>query len=113
MTAAVTISLGAHGGFELTVPSTLEGRTHVVLVPGDSSGLTIIRKVLSARAKAVSRLEIGNAASPTQSMVEAWLREERQRRAFEKLEEAEEKETKRQVAAKAAVAGIDLGDLDL
>lgn len=108
-----TIALGPDGGFILTLPSTLEGRNHPVFIPGSPAGIAVLRKILSERAKEAARLQIGNAASPHEHMVREWLKAERQRQALEKAAEAEEKETKRMAAAREAVAGIDLGELDL
>lgn len=110
----VSIALGPHG-FILTVPSTLEGRSHDIEVPANESGITVIRKVLSAQARAIKEYErkLGFEASPTQAMVEQWLRLDRITRAAAKSAEVEEKETKRMADAKAAIAGIDLGELDL
>lgn len=108
---AVTISLGADGGFDLQVPSTLEHRTHVIHIPASTSGLSILRKVLSERNKEIAKL--GNPSSPTQFMVEEWLRQDRINRATEKAAEAEKKETERTLAAAKAVEGLDLGSLDL
>lgn len=110
---AVTIALSASGGFTLTVPSTLEGRSHIVQVPGDEAGIKIMRKILTERQKAVARLEIGHAASPTQAMVTEWLRQDRAQRSEAALRAAEEKETKRAAEAKALIGDLDLGELDL
>lgn len=109
---SVTIALSA-SGFVLTVPSTLEGRSHTIQVPGDEAGVKIIRKVLTERQKAFAKLEIGHAASPTQAMVQEWLRQDRTARAEAALRASEEKEAKRSAEAKAVLGGLDLGELDL
>lgn len=100
----VTIHLGDNGGFVLTVPSDING-SHVVVVPATTSGLSIIRKVLSARTKESDR-RLGHTSSPTQAQVEAWLREDRARRAAEK-------EKKERAIDQSVLAGLDLGDIDL
>lgn len=110
---AVTIALSAAGGFTLTVPSTLEGRSHVIQVPGDESGVKVMRKVLVERQKAFAKLEIGHAASPTQAMVQDWLRQDRLARMEAKARAEEEKENKRSAEAKALIGDLDLGELDL
>jgi hypothetical protein len=110
--SAVTIALSASGGFTLTVPSTLEGRFHTIQVPGDESGIKVMRKVLAERQKA-SRREIGHDASPTQAMVMAWIKQDKAVRAEAKARAEEEKEEKRATEAKALIGDLDLGDLDL
>lgn len=91
----VTISLSGNG-FALTVPSDLSGRTHTLDIPLNLGGLKIIRKALMARQQETDR-RIGTPASPTQSMVEAWLVEER-RMAREKP---------------LVIEGLDLSNIDL
>jgi len=67
-----TISLCAVG-FALTIPSDSSGRTHTIEVPQSVGGLKIIHRVLMDRQRAADR-RIGHVASPTQVMVEQWLR---------------------------------------
>lgn len=103
----VTISLSGDG-FTLTVPSANGAGPHDVQVPGTLSGLSIIRKVLTARAQAQAAYEmkIGFTASPTQAQVEAWLSEDRRVRAAEKTA------TERAVD-QGVLSGLNLGELDL
>lgn len=100
----VTISLGENGGFVLTVPSDVNG-AHNVLVPPTASGFAIMRKVLSARQRESDR-RLGHDSSPTQAQVDAWLNEDRRRRA----EEAKKPE---KPINTGILAGLDLGDIDL
>lgn len=102
--SAVTIALADNGGFVLTVPSDVNG-SHTVLVPPTPSGISVIKKVLTARERERDR-RIGHTSSPTQAQVEAWLAEERRQRAAE----AAKKET---ALNQGILAGLDLGDLDL
>lgn len=106
----VRISLGASGGFVLHVPSTVNG-DHEVLVPATMSGLSIIRKVLSARVKDEDK-RIGNTSSPIQFQVEAWLAEDRRVRAKETAEAAKAKVEKEFVST-ISLAGINIEELDI
>jgi hypothetical protein len=115
MSLLVSISLNAAGGFDLKVPSTLEGRSHTIHVPANMGGIAVMRKVLSAQAKEISAYErkLGFEASPTQAQVNAWLAQDRLNRQLEKEAAEEKKEAERTAAAKVVLNGIDLGDLDL
>lgn len=108
----VTISLAGNGGFILTVPSVLEGRSHNVEVPANEAGISVIRKVLRERQREARR-ELGNVSSPTQAQVEAWLAEDRRRRSLERQALADAAEQKKADEAKALIGDLDLGDLDL
>lgn len=113
MDRQVTITLSADGGFILQLPSTLEDRSHVVNITADLAGIKTMKKILRERGFTSSRKEIGNVASPTQAMVDEWLRQDRINRAAEKEAAEEKKETERTLAAAKVVAGLDLGSLDL
>lgn len=115
MNLLVSITLNAAGGFDLKVPSTLEGRSHTIHVPANLGGISVMRKVLSAQAKEIASYErkLGFEASPTQAQVEAWLTQERLNRKLEKEAAEEKKEAERTAAVKTVLNGIDLGELDL
>lgn len=91
----VTISLSG-SGFALTLPSDHSGRTHTLDIPFSLEGLKAIRKALTARQRETDR-RLGNASSPTQAMVEAWLVEERRMQREKPL----------------VIEGLDLSNIDL
>lgn len=97
-----TISLGPNSTLALTLPSPAGG-THTVCLPQTPAGLQHLIRILRA-AEAEASPTIGKVASPTQHMVDAWLRNDAERR----REEAAE-------ALRKAVEGIelDLEDLEL
>ena len=71
----VSIELGPRGGFLLTIESMTVDGAHHVEVPATQAGIDIIRNILHARQVATSyNNKIGSAASPTQNMVDEWLR---------------------------------------
>lgn len=101
-------------GFAVKIPSALNnGQTHEIQIPATEAGIKILHKVLSERKRSFARFEIGNDTSPTQHQVEAWLTEDRRRRALEKAAAEAEKEEKRTAEAKALFGGLDLGDIDI
>lgn len=70
-----TISLAPSGNLFLEIPSVLaEGRSHTVEIPLSLSGLSLLKKVLTERAKAAD-LRIGTLASPVASDIERFLRQ--------------------------------------
>lgn len=73
----ITIALGPNGTFELFIPGGESG--HHVRVPATTEGLGIIRRVLSARREDL-RPTLGKPSSPTQSMVDAWLKSDPEKR---------------------------------
>lgn len=90
----VTVAL-AGANLLVTVPSPVEGRSHVLEIPLTVGGLKALRKLLQNREHAADR-RLATPASPTQQMVQEWLAEER-----------------RISATKPLFEGLDLSSIDL
>lgn len=74
-----SLSLSPSGDLLLSIPSPT-GEAQTVLVPFSVEGLRVIRKVLLARESEPDQ-RLGHWSEPTQSMVEAFLRNERETKA--------------------------------
>lgn len=70
----ITISLGPNGGFRCFIPSMTKEGGHHVNIPLSTDGLKALRKLLIQREQAI-KATIGQDASPTQQMIEQWLRQ--------------------------------------
>lgn len=81
----LSITLAPNGGFEVEVPSQKCNGSHRVQIPFTLSGLSILRKLLQERAREAEHT-LGMNGSPTQQMVEAWLRRDKELAVVEKKE---------------------------
>lgn len=95
----LTIALSDNGGFEVAVPSSTGGLHHVQ-IPFTLTGLSVLRKLLQERAKQ-RKATIGMNGSPTQQMVEAWLKKDQEERAAAPKPQP------------ALLAGLNIEELDL
>lgn len=78
----LSIELADNGGFTVEIPSDTTEGAHHVQIPFTQTGLSVLRKLLQERAKE-RKATLGMNGSPTQQMVDAWLRREREERAVE------------------------------
>lgn len=71
----------------LTIPSPKEGLSHSVEVPCTLPGVKLLHRILTKRAAWNSPMPayLGTDASPTQLMVEEWLRQDREAAAQARL----------------------------
>lgn len=77
------IRLDPSGGFFLTIPSTVaEG--HTIRIPFSLTGLSLLRTILR-NAEERAGEKIGSTFSPTQSMVDEWLRRDAEVKNAERL----------------------------
>lgn len=91
-------------GFSVTIPSDISGNTHTLEVPQSLGGLRILRKILSDRQREEDR-RIGTGSSPTQQMVEEWLRTE-----ADILRREQEEERKKKLLPDS---GIDITGIEI
>lgn len=99
-----TISLDELGRLSLFLPG-VKAEGHHVTIPLTLDGLKVIRKILQERKK-TPKATIGMNGSPTQEMVQAFLRDQRALQGFEKKEEVKAK-------VKKTIPGLDLSTLTL
>ena len=95
--------------FVLTVPGTgPEARPHQVRIPANCNGLTALVRFLQAReAGEPDTFTLGTAASPTQEMVEEFLRLGGQ------VQRKERASAKREGMPPSILDEVDLSDLDI
>lgn len=96
--------------FVLTVPGTgPEAHPHQVRIPANCNGLTALVRFLQAReAGEPDTFTLGTAASPTQEMIEAFLRQGGQVQRGGK-----ERASARESLSPSLLDEIDLSDLDI
>lgn len=73
------ISLAPNNQFTLHLPSPLEGRGHEVTLPFSEAGMVTLRRILREQKSLERRVPIGRTASPVQHMVDAWLKENKEK----------------------------------
>lgn len=79
----MNIELAPDGGFTLSVPSA--SGTHPISIPFSEKGLRLLRHILT-RYERAPKAKIGNTSSPTQYMVEQWLKQDAERKREEAAE---------------------------
>lgn len=81
--------IGGEMHAEIASPS---GGTQAVLIPMTLDGLRILKRILSAPAHHSFGTKLGTEAEPTQALVNAWLRAERQRNLSQEVKDLEDLE---------------------
>jgi hypothetical protein len=71
----VSIELSPNGGFLLTIESMTVQGTHTIEIPASMAGIKVLTNILHARETASEwSNKIGSKASPTQQMIDEWLK---------------------------------------
>ena len=86
----IKLTLNASGEMLAIIPSAIEGRDQVVSIPASLDGLRILKRILVARDRGSAKL--GEAAEPTQALVNEWLKAERQRQLSSEVAKIEDLE---------------------
>lgn len=97
------IALGTNGELALTIPhDTQASLDHTIQLPCDENGLRLIRRILAARD--AGQVKLGQNGKPTQSTVDAWLKNKNEVDLITKREEAAKLEAAKREAEKLSEA---------
>lgn len=73
------IEVGFEGGELIAfIPSPVEGREQTLRIPATAEGVRILRRIVSSEGHLSYGKKLGTAAEPTQALVDAWLRADRE-----------------------------------
>lgn len=75
---SITVKL-IGGELACEIPSVVEGQSQSVLIPMSVDGLRILKRILSAGSHHAYGMKLGTEREPTQALVNAWLKAEKQR----------------------------------
>lgn len=82
---SLSIAINKARELVVTIPSP-SGKERSVLIPITTAGCKVLRTLLSEREEQkLSDMTIGSRASPTQDMIDAWLRAEVRKEEVEKI----------------------------